>query len=148
MPTLRPSGGRSQPSRVRTGYSDRVLLTASALTVLRPLKETATPKDDYVLAGARGKRHQTETVTRLTIPDFRGHDLRRSVASATMSAGVPRLVIGKVLNHAERTVTAAYGRYSYDAEKRQVLVMWGRRLDAILQNRPSRAAVVPLMRSR
>lgn len=116
--------------------------------MLRPLKETATPKDDYVLAGARGKRHQTETVARLTIPDFRGHALRRSAASATASAGVPRLVIGKVLNHAELTVTAAYDRYSYDAEKRQALVMWGRRLDAILQNRPSWAAVVPLMRSR
>ena len=48
------------------------------------------------------------------LPDFRGHDLRRTAASGMASAGVPRLVIGKVLNHAERDVTAVYDRHSYD----------------------------------
>jgi hypothetical protein len=41
-------------------------------------------------------------------------------------------VVGKVLNHAERGVTAVYDRHSYDPEKRQALDTWGRKLDAII----------------
>lgn len=40
------------------------------------------------------------------------------------SAGVPRLVISKVLNHVETGVTAVYDRHSYDAEKREALETW------------------------
>ena len=44
------------------------------------------------------------------------------------SAGVPRLVIGKVLNHVEHGVTAVYDRHSYDGEKRAALDTWARDL--------------------
>ena len=120
----------------------RVPLTAPALTVLSMLHETAAPTAVYVLAGARGKRQQSETAARLTIPDFRGHDLRRTAASMMASAGVNRVVIGKILNHAEPGVTAVYDRHSYDAEKRSALEAWARLLDGILHNRAQRARVV------
>ena len=42
------------------------------------------------------------------------------------------LVIGKVLNHAERGVTAVYDRHVYDAEKRAALDGWARDLRAIV----------------
>ena len=64
------------------------------------------------------------------------------------SAGVLRLVIGKVLNHAEPSVTAVYDRHSYDAEKRQALETWARVLDAILTGKPKGADVVPIGRGR
>jgi integrase len=48
--------------------------------------------------------------------EFRGHDLRRTAASLMVGAGVPRLVVSKILNHVESGVTAVYDRYSYDAE--------------------------------
>ena len=48
----------------------------------------------------------------------RPHDLRRTAASMMTSMGVSRIVVGHILNHAERGVTAVYDRYSYDAEKR------------------------------
>ena len=48
------------------------------------------------------------------------------------SAGFPRLVIGKVLNHAEPGVTAVYDRHTYDAEKREALQTWARSLRALL----------------
>jgi integrase len=53
--------------------------------------------------------------------EFRGHDLRRTAASLMVGAGVPRLVVQKILNHAETGVTAVYGRHSYDLEKRSAL---------------------------
>ena len=46
--------------------------------------------------------------------DFRGHDLRRTAASLMVGAGVPRLVVSKILNHVETGVTAVYDRHSYD----------------------------------
>ena len=49
---------------------------------------------------------------------FRGHDLRRTAASLMVGAGVPRLVVSKILNHVETGVTAVYDRHSYDLEKR------------------------------
>jgi len=42
------------------------------------------------------------------------------------------IVVGHILNHAERGVTAVYDRYSYDAEKRAALNVWSERLlDAV-----------------
>src|SRR4029077_7990940 len=49
--------------------------------------------------------------------DFRGHDLRRTPAILMVGAGVPRLVVSKILNHVETGVTAVYDRHSYDREK-------------------------------
>ncbi len=64
--------------------------------------------------------------------DFVGHDLRRTAASLMASAGVNRIVIGKILNHAEPGVTAVYDRHSYDAEKRAALDAWGSRVKHIV----------------
>jgi hypothetical protein len=48
------------------------------------------------------------------------------------SMGVSRIVIGQILNHADRSVTAVYDRYSYDAEKRAALTLWSERLMCLL----------------
>jgi integrase len=45
---------------------------------------------------------------------FTPHDLRRTAASHMTNMGIPRLVVSKVLNHAESGVTALYDRHSYD----------------------------------
>ena len=49
-----------------------------------------------------------------------------------VGAGVPRLVVSKILNHVETGVTAVYDRHSYDAEKRAALDFWGNRLEQIV----------------
>jgi hypothetical protein len=46
--------------------------------------------------------------------------------------GLSRLTVKKILNHAERDVTAIYDRHSYDPEKRSALEAWGRRLEQLL----------------
>jgi integrase len=62
-------------------------------------------------------------------------ELRRTAASLMVSAGVPRLVVSKILNHVETGVAAVYDRHSYDQEKRSALDFWGRRWEAILANK-------------
>ncbi len=126
----------------------RVPLNASALAIVKALKPStasiATERSAYVLAGARGKRQQAEAAATFTIANFRGHDLRRTVASTMASHGIPRLTISKLLNHVERTVTGTYDRYSYDAEKAAALTWWDVTLVAILENRA--ATILPFQR--
>jgi hypothetical protein len=58
--------------------------------------------------------------------------------------GISRLTVSKLLNHAESGVTAVYDRHSYDAEKRQALEAWGRRLEKIVTGEFSPANVLQL----
>ena len=68
--------------------------------------------------------------------------MRRTAASRMASLGVPRVIIGKVLNHAESGVTAVYDRHSYDREKREALALWAEELRQIVEEGP--AKVVPV----
>ncbi len=63
--------------------------------------------------------------------DFRGHDLRRTAATTMGRLGVNRLVISKLLNHVESSVTSVYDRHAYDTEKRIALEHWERFLLSI-----------------
>jgi integrase len=78
------------------------------------------------------------------IPNWHLHDLRRTAATHMARLGVDRVVIAKVLNHAESDVTAIYDRHRYDAEKRRALELWGRRLAAIVNATDSVGNVVSM----
>lgn len=65
------------------------------------------------------------------IEEWRLHDLRRTGATDMARLGVDRLVISKILNHAEGGVTKRYDRYQYAAEKRAALDRWALHLQAI-----------------
>ena len=52
-----------------------------------------------------------------------------------VGAGVPRLVVSKILNHVETGVTAVYDRHGYDLGKRAALDFWGKRLETIIANK-------------
>jgi integrase len=75
---------------------------------------------------ANGKKEPEE------IKEFRLHDLRRTAATHMAELGVARLVISKVLNHAESGVTKRYDRYAYAAEKRAALERWATHLQGIV----------------
>ena len=84
----------------------------------------------------QGRRHQvvkrrqgsTALPTKIGLPHWTSHDLRRTAATWMADLGVAPHVIGHVLNH--RAVTQAsvtdqvYNRYSYDREKRAALDLW------------------------
>ena len=55
-----------------------------------------------------------------------------------VGAGVPRLVVSKILNHVESGVTAVHDRHSYDLEKRAALDFWGKRVDDLVHRRRSK----------
>jgi integrase len=74
-------------------------------------------------------------------PDWHLHDLRRTAATHMAKLGVDRVVIAKVLNHAEQEVTAVYDRHRYEAEKCRALDLWARRLEEIVGGRDDRRVV-------
>jgi len=70
------------------------------------------------------------------------HDLRRTVATGLGKLGASRFIIGRVLNHADATVTGIYDRHAYLNEKRHALESWGTYLGNLI--RPVGANVVDL----
>lgn len=126
--------------RAKNGLAHRVPLSGLALEVLGqaragigdarwvfrsprgggPVHDTAI---DHALKDARG---------RLAVPDLTPHDLRRTAASQMASLGLGRLVVSKILNHAEPGVTAVYDRHGYDAEKRRGLETWASHLASLI----------------
>lgn len=64
------------------------------------------------------------------LPPWTLHDIRRSVATHLRDADVmgparvDRLVVSKILNHAEGGMTRIYDRYAADPEKRAALEAW------------------------
>ncbi len=53
--------------------------------------------------------------------------------------GINRLVISKILNHVENSVTAIYDRHGYNAEKRHALEVWASHLESLLAGKPKAA---------
>ena len=72
------------------------------------------------------------------------HDLRRTAVTMMTSAGVTRLVVERLLGHAEHGVTAVYDRSSYDGEKRRALSQWGDRLERMVGDQEKLAPVVSI----
>ena len=76
---------------------------------------------------------------------FTPHDLRRTTASMMTKSRVDRLVLKKILNHADREVTAIYDIYEDDKEKQVAMRTWDRELKQILtsQKRTESKKVLP-----
>jgi integrase len=119
----------------KNGLEHRVPLTPIALRIISQMKFLSENKPGrYVFPSPKGDGHienvqkAIQRVKSNTGIQFVGHDLRRTAASMMTGMGIPRLVVGKILNHVEPGVTAVYDRHSYDREKREALEAWSKRL--------------------
>ncbi len=140
------------PEKAKNKMAHRVPLSPLALELLQAAKNIA-GDSPWIFPSPQTDRHITpEAVDHaLRRPGlehlgftFWVHDLRRSAASHMTSLGISRLVVGKLLNHAERGVTSTYDRHSYDKEKRQALETWGRKLKTIIEG--TKSNVVSMVR--
>jgi integrase len=140
--------------RSKNGLPHRVWLPDAALTLINQMKFPA--KSSQWVFPSRTDPSQSRSAANKAIirirkagglQDFRTHDLRRTGASFMASMGISRLVISKVLNHAEQGVTAVYDRHTYDREKRQALDAWSTQLEAIVAGQRNSAKNVVQMRS-
>jgi integrase len=137
--------------RSKNGLAHRVPLSKQALTILQTMIKDA-GESPWLFPSADGNGPVTSLqkavrrIRRDTKLDFRPHDLRRTAASHMTGMGISRLTVAKILNHAEREVTAVYDRHSYDQEKRQALDAWGAHLEKIVTGTQRPVKVSPLRR--
>ena len=75
------------------------------------------------------------------IEPWRIHDLRRTMATQMRGLGIDRLVVSKLLNHAEAGITKIYDRYAADTEKAAAMERWAQRLREIISGEPQEKVV-------
>ena len=97
----------------------------------------------YVLEGVRRTtQREAASAAFAILPDFRGHDLRRTCATHMAEHGVAQQVLSKILNHSKKSdVTNVYNRFPYEQEKRAALELWSRVLTGILEDRKTSSVV-------
>lgn len=66
------------------------------------------------------------------MPPFTPQDLRRTCGTHIVSIGFPQLLVGKILNHTDESITAIYNQHSYDLEKQKALEAWEKKLNQII----------------
>lgn len=121
----------------KNGRIHRVPLSGPALEVLERRREHPTavvwafpsPRGDSHLRSESPGQALRAVRDDIGLPNCRAHDLRRTLATHIgRQEGVDRVLVSKILNHTDRTVTAIYDRYERDDEKREALEEWGRRV--------------------
>ena len=91
---------------------------------------------DKTLQGWSKARARADALCTETVAPWRIHDLRRTAATHMRSIGVDRLVVSKLLNHAEGGITRVYDRYAADPEKAAAIERSAKRLREIVENKP------------
>lgn len=147
--------------RHKGGRDHRVPLTTPAVEALKRLHSIAT-SDTWVFPTPKGNvrpGRKPKGTTKAQVPHvanpqkaaaklwsrvgLRGsahlHDLRRSGATYMVRLGVPRLVVARVLGHADTDVTGRYDVHAYDREKRAALRKWADELQRIGTAKPRKA---------
>jgi integrase len=135
-------GWKLPGTSAKSKQGHRVPLSTLALEIL----ETVPRIGDYVfmsgrglnpLEGWEGAKRRVDSFLKEPIEDWRIHDLRRTMATQMRSLGVDRLVVSKLLNHAEAGVTKTYDRYAADTEKAAGMERWSDRLKEIISGEKS-----------
>jgi integrase len=138
-------------ARSKGGRENRVPLCGAAIALLEGLR--ANSQSDFVFAGHRDLTRSTTAVGRWVkrvrqraaiAEPWRLHDLRRTTASGLAQLGVERLVISRILGHAESGITGIYDRHNYGPEQHAALTRWEHRLQRIVAGEPAPSKVVEL----
>ena len=129
-------------SATKSGRTHRVPISPVAQEVLEVALSASAEKQPaiYVFPSPRGSgpvrwlSHASARVRKRIpdVPHWTPHDLRRTAATHMAQLGVSRFIIGRILNHADPSVTSVYERHDYAAEKAQALGAWGERVGEIL----------------
>ncbi len=135
--------------RTKAGRPHRVPLTPLALDLI------GEPNGgEYVFSNGGGKpfagvsigqamRREREALglaSRATV-----HDLRRTTATHLGDLGIDRLIIGKLLNHAEAGVTGkVYDLSAYAEPKRLAMAAWSAKLTEIITGKAAPSNVTPI----
>ncbi len=114
----------------RIGEKPTFVFTTTGMTPVSGWSRAKTSLDAAILKAMRKDDPEARP-----LPDWRVHDLRRTVATDMAGLGVALPVVEKILNHTSGSfggVAGVYQRFAFSNEKRAALDAWARRLDAIV----------------
>ncbi len=139
-------------SRTKNGRAHRVPLAALTLELLGEIREAAgesewlfpSPRADKPIIPDATSHALRNNLDAIGVEGITPHDLRRSAASYMTELGISRLVVSKILNHSDGSITGVYDRYEYGPEKRRALEAWGARLKEIISGEAAPENVVVL----
>jgi integrase len=148
---LAPEAWLTFPSDItKSKREHRLPLSGAAVAVMRELREH-TGMSAWLFPStksAHGRRTANQDFYKRMRArsgvTFVGHDARRWCATTMAAAGIPLEVVGRILGHADQSVTARhYAKASYASEMRRALELLARKLDTILTG-DVEARVVPI----
>ena len=138
-------GWKLPGARAKSSLGHRVPLSSLAREILRCVPRVGehvfAAYSDKALQGWSKAKYRADALCAEPVAPWRIHDLRRTAATHMRSLGVDRLVVSKVLNHAESGVTKVYDRYAADPEKIAAMERWANRLRAIIAGEPEEKIV-------
>jgi integrase len=134
-------------SKTKSERSHRIPLNGVAIGLLEEVKKISRDSQ-YVFPSPRTGTHiDPRAITRALRKaqgyfgmdeEFRPHDLRRSCATHLAEAGINRLIVAKILNHVDESVTGRhYDKYAYSDEKERAMTLWSRKLESIITGESS-----------
>jgi integrase len=146
--------------RTKNGEPHTIPLSTAASALIESLPHIAKSEYVFTTTGAtpvsgwsRAKALLDEQATKIndnrTLPHWRLHDLRRTIATGMQRLGIGLPVIEAVLGHiagSRAGIVGVYQRHTYDAEKRAALEAWAQHLARLVNEK--RAEVIPLRRHR
>jgi integrase len=142
---ISPDGWLLPGARSKSAQGHLVPLSSLAQEILDSVprigEHVFIARGDKPLQGWSKAKARAEVLSRGKLPPWRLHDLRRTTATHMRSLSVDRLVVSKVLNHAESGVTRVYDRYAADPEKIVAMERWANRLRGIIDGEPTETIV-------
>jgi integrase len=121
----------------------RVPLSAPAVALLKARQTRRAEDEARAFPGLYHQRDDLRELATIHAGAYRWHDLRRTVASRLAELGYSEELIGRLLNHAKRGVTATvYNQFAYEDEKRAALDAWARELDRIVTGKAKATKVL------
>jgi integrase len=147
-------------ARTKPGEPHIIPLSSAALEIVESLPRVARAAHVFTTTGAtavsgfsKAKRLLDQEAAKLNdgraLPDWRLHDLRRTMASGMQRLGVSLQVVEAVLGHISGSragVVGIYQQHDYAAEKKAALEAWARHVVGLVSERP--AEVIPMRRLR
>ena len=145
--TIRLEGERTKNSEKFT-----IPLSRQALTIINALPRIAESEFVFTTTGqtcvsgfSKAKALLDADVAKLNrgrgLPEWRIHDLRRTVATGLQRLGVGLQVVETILGHVSGSragVIGIYQRHKFDDEKREALEAWARHVEALGRGQPAK----------
>ena len=133
--------------RVKNRNALRLSLPSAALDILQAIPRRdgpcvfGSPVHGFT-SWSDAKRKLDACLADASLPDWRLHDLRRSMRTGLGRLGVPPHVAELAINHLKRGLQRDYDHYNYEPEIGSALAQWAEHVMAVVEGRKSK--IVPL----